>query len=249
MEKGCDPTNLARWTWTRYRGKNNQTLWVTTAYRPNHPNGPFAVYAQHNAYIHARDNPRCPGKAFLKNLCEDIKIFLESDDNIMLMLDGNSDMRRGDLKDALESCSLKEIILEKHRLQDPETFKRNNTKTPIDRIQASPTIVKSCVYFSYNAVFINTDHHCLWGNISYVNAFGHNKPIMIKPSTLRLHCKDPRIISNYIALYKEYINKNKLLSRLNKLQNCSGYQAKRFTRIWTCPDAKDFALLKENAES
>ncbi len=45
VEKGCDPTNLARWTWTRYRGKNNQTLWVTTAYRPNHPNGPFAVYA------------------------------------------------------------------------------------------------------------------------------------------------------------------------------------------------------------
>jgi hypothetical protein len=50
------------------------------------------------------------------------------------MLDGNSNMRRSDLKDALELCSLKEIILNKHGLDGPETFRRNNTKTPIDGI-------------------------------------------------------------------------------------------------------------------
>ena len=35
IEKGCDSTNLGRWTWTRYRGKNNHTLLIITAYRPN----------------------------------------------------------------------------------------------------------------------------------------------------------------------------------------------------------------------
>ncbi len=26
IEKGCDKSNLGRWTWTRYKGKGNQTL-------------------------------------------------------------------------------------------------------------------------------------------------------------------------------------------------------------------------------
>jgi hypothetical protein len=69
VEKGCDTSNLGRWTWTRYRGRNNQTLRIITAYRPNHPNGPFTVYAQHNAYFHAQNKPRCPRKAFLQDLC------------------------------------------------------------------------------------------------------------------------------------------------------------------------------------
>jgi hypothetical protein len=140
------------------------------------------------------------------------------------MLDGNTNMRKGDRKEALELCTLKEIILDKHGMKGPETFRRNNTKTPIDGIWASPNIaVRSCGYFAYDDAFINTDHQCIWADISYINAFGHNKPLMMRPSSRRLHCKDPRIISNYIRRYKEYILKHNLLSKLRKLQDCSRY--------------------------
>jgi hypothetical protein len=98
VDKGADPSNLGRWTWTRYRGKNNYTLRIISAYRPNPPNGPFTVYAQQNAYFHTTGNPRCPRKAFLQDLCKEINEYLECGDSIILMLDGNSNMRQGDLK-------------------------------------------------------------------------------------------------------------------------------------------------------
>ncbi len=105
VEKGVDTTNLGRWSWTHYRGKNNQTLRIISAYRPNHPNWPFTVYAQQNAFFHSIGSPRCPRKAFLQDLCKDINNFLESGDKIILMLDGNSNMRQSDLTSALESCT------------------------------------------------------------------------------------------------------------------------------------------------
>ena len=174
-DKGADTSNLGRWSWTRYRGKNNQTLRIISAYRPNPPNGPFTVYAQQNAHFNATGNPRCPRKAFLEDLCKDITEFLDSGDNIILMLDGNSNMRQSDLKSALEFCSLKEVIIKTHGPNGPATFRRNNTKTPIDGIWISPSIeVQACGYFDYDSVFANTDHRCLWADVSFVNAFGHN---------------------------------------------------------------------------
>ncbi len=224
VEKGADTSNLGRWSWTRYRGRNNQTLRIISAYRPNQPNGPFIVYAQQNAYFNSTGTPRCPRKAFLQDLCKDLNEFLESGDNIILMLDGNSNMRKSDLKSALESCSLKEVILKKHGTHGPATFRRNNAKTPIDGIWTSPSIdIKACGYFDYDSVFVNMDHRCLWADISFVNAFGHNMPAIVRPITRRLHCKDPRIMANYVRAYKAFINKNNLLAKAKKLRSIVSY--------------------------
>ncbi len=183
MEKGSDISKLGRWTWTRYRGKDNQTLQIITAYRPNPPSGPFTVYAQHNAYFNSTGKPMCPREAFLQDLCHDIGLFLEAGDHIILLIDGNSNMKQSDLKSALTSCSLHEVILAKHGTEGPSTFRRNNTNNPIDGIWASPNIeIKAGGYFVYDSVFMNTDHRCLWVDITYVAAFGHKMPVIIKPS-------------------------------------------------------------------
>jgi len=79
--KGSDPSKLGRWTWTRYRGRNNITLRIISAYRPNFPNGPFTVYAQHNAYFNSLNTPRCPRAAFLQDLNKELAAFLETGDN------------------------------------------------------------------------------------------------------------------------------------------------------------------------
>jgi len=76
IEKGFDSTNLGRWAWTRYKRKGEQTLCVITAYRPNPPQGPFSVYAQHNAYFHSIDKQRCPRQAFLMDLTVELENFL-----------------------------------------------------------------------------------------------------------------------------------------------------------------------------
>lgn len=64
------------------------------------------------------------------------------------MLDGDTNTRQGDLKLALESCSLKEAILNKHELNGPATFRRNNMKMPTDGLCVSPNIdIKASGYF------------------------------------------------------------------------------------------------------
>lgn len=57
--------------------------------------------------------------AFVQDLCFDIRNFLEIGDHIILMLSGNFNMKNSDLKLALETLTLKEVILAKHDLNGP----------------------------------------------------------------------------------------------------------------------------------
>jgi hypothetical protein len=61
------------------------------------------------------------------------------------MLNGKSNMRQSDLKSTLELCTLKEAILAKHGPQGPETFRRNNSKTPIDGMKDMAIKLADCM--------------------------------------------------------------------------------------------------------
>jgi len=177
FQRGSDKTKLGRWCWTRYKGKNGHTLTVITAYRPNPPGGPFTVYAQHNNYFISIRDGRCPRVAFLQDLAGVLQQILSKGDHIILMLDGNCDMRQSDLKVTLTQCDLREVLIERYGPNGPATFRCNNTDTPIDGLWASPGIViQTGGYFEYDAVFMNTDHRCLWMDISFVTAFGYDMP-------------------------------------------------------------------------
>jgi len=137
VDKGIDASNLGRWSWTRYKGKGSHTLRVFSAYRPNPPQGPFTVYAQHNAYFHSIQREICPRQAFLVDLQEELKQALDMGDHIVLMVDGNSNMKNSDLRSSLCKLSLHEVILNKHGMKGPATHKRNSQSTPIDGIWTS----------------------------------------------------------------------------------------------------------------
>jgi 23S rRNA pseudoU1915 N3-methylase RlmH len=95
----------------RYKGKDNHILRIFVAYRPNPPQGPFTVYAQHNAFFHSIARDICPRRAFLVDLCEAISIAMEAGNYVVLLIDGNSDMKRSVLSKALQQISLREITL------------------------------------------------------------------------------------------------------------------------------------------
>jgi hypothetical protein len=70
ISKGNDTSMLKWWSWTRYRGCDNHTLWVKAAYHPNpSKKGPFTVYAQHRFFFNQHSDNRRPRPAFLQNLC------------------------------------------------------------------------------------------------------------------------------------------------------------------------------------
>jgi len=102
---------------------------------------------------------RNPREAFAQDLCKDMKESLAQQENIILLLDGNSDMRHSPLALALSKCSLSEIILGKHGLEGPSTYQRNQTRTPIDGIWASPrTSMLAGGYLDYEQIFLAADH-------------------------------------------------------------------------------------------
>jgi hypothetical protein len=65
---------------------------------------------------------------------EQLTKFIEAGDHIILMLDGNSNMKNSDLSLALREIDMTEAILRRHGLQGQGTRKRNSTSTPIDGI-------------------------------------------------------------------------------------------------------------------
>jgi len=111
-------------------------------------------------------------------------------------------MKQSDLKMALEQLHLVEAILDRHGLDGPATHKRNSTSIPIDRIWKTQGLqIKRGGYFGYNEVFMNADHRCLWLDLAFTSAFGHDLPLARKITPKRLHCKDPRLVDNFINLY------------------------------------------------
>jgi hypothetical protein len=92
------------------------------------------VYAQHRTYFNTINDDRCPREAFITDLMIEIQETLQEGDNIIVMLDGNEDMRSGALSEAFHSCHLREVILEWHGPNTPSTYDRNTKNIPIDGI-------------------------------------------------------------------------------------------------------------------
>jgi hypothetical protein len=91
----------------------------------------------------------------------------------------------------------------KHGFAGPSTFRRNNNKVPIDGIWATPGVsMIQGKYFGFDEVFLHMDHRCLWIDISYVTAFDHSMPAVLRPKAHCLNCRDPRLNNNYIKEFK-----------------------------------------------
>jgi hypothetical protein len=132
---------------------------VVTAYHPNPPGGPFTVYAQHASYFNSVGDNWCPRLAFLQDLERELQSFLLDGDQIVLSIDGNANMKNSDLKSSLESLTPREAILERHGTKGPSTYRRNNSKEPIDGIWITPGLnILEGGYFGLVTVFPNTDH-------------------------------------------------------------------------------------------
>jgi hypothetical protein len=136
---------------------------------------------------------------------------LELGDHVMLLIDGNPNMKASNLSKELQALTFREVIKERHGVDRPATHKQNSNKVPIDGIWATQGIqIERGGYFPYDQVFANTDHRCLWVDVTYTTAFGYNMAPLHKKKARRLHCKDLRLIVNYNALFHQFAMSHKL---------------------------------------
>jgi hypothetical protein len=159
----------------------------------------MGVYAQHAKYFNSIECDICPRETFLIDLRAEILKFQEVGHQLILMLNGIQDMRRGHLSNTLRSLQLREAILQKHGRRAPSTYKRNTKDIPIDGIWVSLTInITAGGYFAMDEVIPRTDHRTLWIHISYKDAFGHDhNKVTTKPAAWRLNNRNPNIRDNF----------------------------------------------------
>jgi hypothetical protein len=129
MSKGRDPTSLGRWSWTRFQGRNNRFIRIFAGYCPNPPTAPMSVYSQHRAFFQLIKDNRCPRTAFAQDITEDIAEAIKEGDAVIIILDGNMDMRNSILSQYFSTLNLQEAIISKYGQNGPSTFKRNTSKT------------------------------------------------------------------------------------------------------------------------
>ncbi len=222
IARGKDNSNLGRWCFTTLRGKNNQLLTIITAYCPNPPQaGVMGVYAQHAKYFNLINRDSCPRQAFLDDLKQEIIRLQQEGHNIILMLDGNEDMRRGPLKILLTSLLLKEVILQRHGNRAPSTYRRNSKDVPIDGIWASLNIdITAGGYFAFDEVISATDHRTLWIDITYNTAFSCEEyPPICRPSARKLNNQNPNIRDNFNRKRRQLAAKSNLCNRIVMLEH------------------------------
>ena len=87
MEVGRDLRGLGRWTWTRFRGKNEKSLRVIAAYRPNlNETGPNSVWGQQRDYFIRHNRDEDPRVLFTSDLVAEINMWKEQGDQIVVAL-------------------------------------------------------------------------------------------------------------------------------------------------------------------
>jgi hypothetical protein len=217
LQSDRDPSGLGRWSWTAYRCLNTKTLRILTLYRPVHSTNIGGVYSQHKIRLLELNNDTCPRQQLLNDLSTLLAKWFEQNDLIIVMGDFNENVLSNDLTSFFKRFDMREIVTSPHTTTPPNTY--SNGRFPIDGIFASLAI--NPVQSGYTPVKwgTNSDHRCIWVDLSFQEIFGSPDPPLWKPSARRLKNDDPRIVTNFNKLRLEHCHSNKLLDSLISLQH------------------------------
>ena len=187
-EMGTDDTGLGRWCWARFRGKDNHTTRVISAYQPCRANKRKlrSVYEQHRRYFRSKRIRGCPRAMFKKDLITAMKEWRAEGDRLILMLDANEDLNRGPLQRKLRSeLQMRDLIRERSNKAGPKTYFRGSTQ--IDGAFATPDVDCSGARFLPFWAGIG-DHRAVVIDIPLQSLIGEQLLRVVRPPARRLQC-------------------------------------------------------------
>ena len=216
---GSDAHGLCRWTWQRLRGKGGASIRIVTAYRPSGRGKTESVAAQHIRYFDSIKRDIEPIAAFYEDLKAELKTWINDGDQVVVMGDFNEDVRGSHLADFFgdDDLKLREVIIEKHGDEGPETCIRNESKIPIDGIFCTPGLsILAGGYLPYHDG-PKSDHRFLWIRMAVQIAFGHLAPPTQPHYIRRLNQKDPRGKKKYKEVVRRKMRRKNIIPRLQRL--------------------------------
>ena len=173
---GRDGTVLGRWNWIQVQGRRGQLTRIVSGYRPQHSTELGSAYEQHKRYFKVNGGPRDPIKAFDEDLARELNQWKEDNEEVILGLDGNDDVRKGPLYDWSDSLGLTEAVCSRHGNRGPTTQQTNTRRKPIDGIWTTglrhPT---RAGYFAFGDG-VQSDHRLVWADFDQHDLYGTHVP-------------------------------------------------------------------------
>ena len=222
IEQGNDPTGLGRWCWVRLKGKGGQTVKIISAYRPvKNEKDAGSCWRQHIRHLRTDRITGDPRSWFIDDLRVEIDASLHLQDQVIVGIDINDDVRQTNPDSRLHPA-LQEIITTHHHPQNPPaTCRKNSSNTPIDGIYATSGI--HCVRAGYMAFDSLTappsDHRLIWADIDLHSILGFQPPRIQSAVRTRLTSTDPRIRDKYIKEVKKRYNTEGLFQQARVLKH------------------------------
>jgi hypothetical protein len=142
---------------------------------------------QHRQYLEWNDDYRHPRTAMLEDLFKEITTWKLLGNQIVMMMDVNEDVRRGDTDNLFQFLGMTEVILCRHSSKSPPaTYNRNNNRDPIARIWITSMLpCRARGYFPFKGE-AQSDHRLLFIEIEASNAFGNQPGEPVRLAARRL---------------------------------------------------------------
>jgi hypothetical protein len=211
ISSGTDPSQMGRWCWTRYRGRNGRVIRIISAYRcVENEQGSISVWSQQRTVLLSKNLSINPRDAFVNDLVNEVAKYVEDGETIILGLDLNENIVTADFSKKLGELGLIEILSERHDTL-PFTYIRGST--PIDGIYVSSWLANcKCGYLQFTG-----DHRPSWIDIPRDTLFGVQ--INCPPRARRLKLQDPRTVQRYNKFLEHYSSSHHLLERAQALSS------------------------------
>ena len=214
---GQDESNLGRWVWTKYQGKDGKILRVVTVYRPvkKGEGGSQSTYKQHLRWLVKNKDDRDPRTALMEDLSLQIEEWRDKGESIVVMGDFNEDVRSNNMREWRESLGLREVLLDTVGVENaPSTFDKG--KLPIDSIMCSANIeVTKAGYMPFGEGV--GDYIPLMIDINERSVFGNSGAPSSKLRARKLKLNDPRIIKKYLHLLDKFYEKHHIYQKIYDL--------------------------------
>ena len=136
------------------------------------------MYSQHKALFNEID--KCnwePQEQMLNDLQQTINKWRRNQEQVILMMDCNEDVRSPQMRKFLDNVGMKEAIHDRHGSNAPAMYIKG--QLPINGLFATSAITTQAggyISFDQGIQGQQTDHRCLWIDLDITSIFGSEVP-------------------------------------------------------------------------
>ena len=202
-------SRMGRWAWVTLKGKQHIQTTIITGYRPcKNLKDENSTYNQQLRALTAQQIMVCPRKLWLEDMKKLIQQKINDGHQIVLLADMNQDVRDACITNWALETGIQEVVSKTVSTIIP-TSQRGSL--PIDGIFTSMSLdTLNAGYFPFGE--IQSDHRVLWADFSYDSFFGFTHPESGPRNIRRLQCQIPHVRKSWIRHYKNFLDKNQLIS-------------------------------------